>query len=189
MTDIAGVAHGDQSRAVLLSASCRPLRRSLRPLAWLVLEEVALDVVEEQGRVVARTSARQIAQQLKIDPGTAASALRTLRDRGLIRTFREQGQAGRFGLAVYELVPVDGLRLVQPCMDGPHMASPAMVVPSTVGPAKDTPCAATSGSISTADDADRADASGRACRSQKAPSATSLQCPGQETLDFGTTAP
>ena len=189
MTDIAGVAPGEQSSAVLLSASCRPLRRSLRPLAWLVLEEVALDAVEEHGRVVARTSARQIAQQLEIDPGTAASALRTLRDRGLIRTFREQGQAGRFGLAVYELVPVDGLRLVRPCTDGPHTASPAMERPSTVRPAKDTPCAATPGSISTADDAESADASGRGSRSQKSTSAPSVQCPGQETLDLGTTAP
>ena len=39
---------------VLLSAESRPLRRRLRPLAWMVLEEVALDAVAEDGRFVAR---------------------------------------------------------------------------------------------------------------------------------------
>ena len=41
---------------VLLSAESRALRRRLRPLAWMALEEVALDAVAEEGRFVARTS-------------------------------------------------------------------------------------------------------------------------------------
>ena len=78
--------------AVLLSADCRPLRRALRPLVWVTLEEVALDAVVEDGRLVARTSARQVAERLGIDPGTAAAALRDLRKRGLVTSFRETGR-------------------------------------------------------------------------------------------------
>ena len=40
-------------------------------LAWVTLEEVALDAVAEDGRLVARTSARQVAERLGVDPGTA----------------------------------------------------------------------------------------------------------------------
>ncbi len=65
------------SHAVLLSAESRPLRRALRPLAWMILEEVALDALFEDDRLVARTSARQIADRLGVDPTTAvAKALR-----------------------------------------------------------------------------------------------------------------
>lgn len=65
-----------------MSAASRGLRRQLRALAWVTLEEVALDAVDEDGRLVAHTSARQVAERLRIDPGTAAGALRELRDRG-----------------------------------------------------------------------------------------------------------
>ena len=67
-----------------MSAASRTLRRQLRALAWVTLEEVALDAVAEDGRLVARTSARQVAERLGVDPGTAAGALRVLRDRGLL---------------------------------------------------------------------------------------------------------
>jgi hypothetical protein len=66
---------GSGSRAVLLSAESRPLRRALRPLAWMILEEVALDALFEGDRLVARTSARQIADRLGVDPTTVAKAL------------------------------------------------------------------------------------------------------------------
>ena len=70
---------GSGSGVVLLSGECRPLRRALRPLVWVVLEEVALDAVVEDGGLVARTSARQVAERLGVEPGTAATALRVLR--------------------------------------------------------------------------------------------------------------
>ena len=47
---------------ILLSPDCRSLRRSLRPLDWVTLEDVALDAVAEDGRLVCRTSARQVAE-------------------------------------------------------------------------------------------------------------------------------
>jgi hypothetical protein len=132
--------HGADDRerdscAVLLSAECRALRRALRLLVWVTLEEVALSSVVEDGRLVARTSARQVAECLGVDPGTAATALRTLRDRGLVRSSREIGSSGRFGLSVYELGPVAGLLVIQPRTTEPFMVSPWAVQPAVAEPA------------------------------------------------------
>ena len=90
----------------------------------MILEEVALDAVFEGGRLVARTSARQIADRLGVDPTTVAKALQTLRKRGLVTLEREKGPAGRFGLSVYTLGPAPGLTLVSPCAADPCMVSP-----------------------------------------------------------------
>lgn len=203
--------------AVWLSASCRPLRRSLRPLAWAVLEEVAFDAAIEHDRVVARTSARHIAGHLGIDPGTAASALRALRERGLLHTFREKGAAGRFGLSVYELCPVDGLGVAQPPAVLPYVVSASVALPSPATPTAVTPTTASpnmerpptpgasgramtgcqissrreGGARFTIDDAASGDDhGGRKPASITAPAGGSAQCPGQETLDFelGTSA-
>jgi hypothetical protein len=128
-----------ESFAVLLSSDCRALRRALRPLVWVTLEEVALDAVVEDGRLVARTSARQVAERLAIDAGTAATALRVLRERGLVSSSREKGPAGRFGLSVYQLSPVAGLSVVQPRTAEPLMVSPSVVQPAMAGAATAPP--------------------------------------------------
>jgi hypothetical protein len=107
------------------------LRRRLRPAVWVVLEEVALDAVVEHGRLVARTSARQVAERLGINPGTAADALRVLSRLGLVSLEREKGPAGRFGLSVYQLGSVTGLSLVQPCAVSPGVVSPSLVPPAS----------------------------------------------------------
>ena len=108
----------------MVSSASRILRRQLRALAWVTLEEVALDAAMHGGRLVARTSARQVAERLGVDPGTAAGALRSLREGGLLHLEREQGQARRFGLSVYVLGPVCGLRVVGPGADDPYVVSP-----------------------------------------------------------------
>lgn len=104
--------------AIVVSTATRGLRRQLRPVAWMVLEEIALDAAIEPGRLVAHTSARRVAEQLGIDPGSAAGALRLLRDRGLVTMELEAGPAGRFGLAVYVLGNLDGLTILAPCAAG-----------------------------------------------------------------------
>lgn len=134
--------------AVLVSRASRRLRRELRPLVWMVLEEVALDAEWENGRVIARTSARKVAEGLGIDPGTAAGALRALRQKGVLVLERESGVAGRFGLAAYVLATVDGLIVVtpgtrMPGVAGPHMGQPLVAAPDAVGPVADHPTAAT----------------------------------------------
>ena len=124
----------------MLSADCRPLRRALRPLVWVTLEEVALDAVVEDGRVVARTSARQVAERLGIDPGTAAAALRDLRERGLVTSFRETGPAGRFGLSIYQLGAIAGLTVMSPGTADPRVTSPLMAQPGVAEPGRTMPC-------------------------------------------------
>jgi DNA-binding transcriptional ArsR family regulator len=125
--------------AVLVSKASRRLRRELRPLTWMVLEEIALDAVSQDGRLIARTSARRLAEGLGIDPGIAAGALRALRRKGLVVLERESGLAGRFGLAVYVIESVDGLTVVSPGMaiphmEAPHVGQPGMATPDAVAP-------------------------------------------------------
>ena len=113
MSFLNGSDRAFDSSTVLLSIECRVLRRELRPLVWVILEDVALDAVVEDGRLVAHTSARQVAERLRLDPGTAAKALRALRERGLVALEPEKGPAARFGLSVYELGSVSGLSVVR----------------------------------------------------------------------------
>ena len=100
---------GSGSGVVLLSGECRPLRRALRPLVWVVLEEVALDAVVEDGRLVARTSARHVAERLGVNPSTAAEALRVLRERGLVRSRAREGSGGPFRSVGLPVPPAAGL--------------------------------------------------------------------------------
>jgi len=89
-----------------------------------VLEEVVLDAILDGDRTVAATSARRIAAQLELDPGTVASALRFLRSRRVLEFERSPGAAGRFGLASYVVVCAPGVRLLPPCGDPPPVVAP-----------------------------------------------------------------
>ncbi|MGA3221028.1 MAG: hypothetical protein ABSE77_18460 [Acidimicrobiales bacterium] len=138
--------------AVVVSTASRTLRRQLRPLVWVALEEVALAAAAEGGRLVARTSARQVAEQLGLDAGTAAAALRVLRQRGLLVLEREKGPTGRFGLSVYVLGSVAGLTVLSPRAADPHMdeqgagrppvGSQPVEHPELVSPDIERPCLA-----------------------------------------------
>jgi DNA-binding IclR family transcriptional regulator len=112
---------------VLVHDTATDLRRSLRPVAWVVLEELALGAVELDGELLAAASARSVAARLGLDPATAASALRTLRHRGLVELTRASGPAGRFGLSVYHLQRLPGVDVVAPCGDPPHVGTPRTV--------------------------------------------------------------
>ena len=190
-----------ESVAVLMSAGCRPLRRALRPLVWVTLEEVALDAVVEDDRLVARTSARLVAERLGIDPSTAAKALQALRQQGLVSLEREKGPAGRFGLSVYALAPVTGLTVVSPCVADPHVTEPAVAEPHMVSPYPGQPHGDTSTPASRpgragTDLPELTDATtglrtdGGASTARRPSGARSRPtppsaCPGQEALDLG----
>lgn len=112
---------------LLLGPDSRDLRRGLRAVEWIVLEDVALDAVLDNGRAVAATSARRVATNLAIDPGRASSALRRLRSLGLVEHHGADGTAGRFGLSVYVLGPTPGIELVpatHPCRAESGTAGP-----------------------------------------------------------------
>jgi DNA-binding transcriptional MocR family regulator len=135
-------------------------------VAWVILEEVTLQAVDEDGRLVAHTSARQLAHRLGVDPGTAGKALGALRRQGLLRLEREHGPAGRFGLSVYVLGEVAGLTVVRPGPVAPWVAPPS---PEKASPDDSDPAAVTP-----------------AQPWAERPRAAAPQCPGQTALNFGT---
>ena len=141
MSFLNGSDRAFDSSTVLLSVECRVLRRELGPLVWVILEEVALDAVVEDDRLVARTSARQVAERLRVDPGTAATALRALRQRGLVSLEREKVPGGRFDMSVYELRSISGLSVVR--LDGSVVThgdgSARRSLPSTASAAQPAP--------------------------------------------------
>jgi len=120
--------------AVELTPACRGVRRRVGAMAWAVLEDLALDArVDEHGVVVAGSSARQVAANLDIQPGTAARALRRLRDQGLVMLVRESGSDGRFGLSAYRVAEIAGLTLTpsdRPCVVQPHTVGPRTAEPN-----------------------------------------------------------
>jgi DNA-binding transcriptional ArsR family regulator len=124
--------------AVELTTASRDMRRCLGPMAWAVLEDLALDArVDERGVFVAGSSARQVAANLDIQPGTAARALRCLRDAGLVVLVREPGTDGRFGLSAYQLAEIAGLRINAsgpPCAVRPHPVRPHIAEPNPDDP-------------------------------------------------------
>lgn len=121
-----------RSGRIVVEAEAQSLRRGLSATAWVVLEEVALGAEPgDDGRLLAATSARQVADGLAIDAGTAAGALRQLRRRGILALERQPGPGGRFGLSIYSLVTPPGLVVLHPCRALPHVedthAAPAVV--------------------------------------------------------------
>jgi hypothetical protein len=92
-------------------------------MAWAVLAAVALEATAEAGGLVAYTSARHVADLLGLDPGTAASALRLVRQRGLLELRRTNGSGGRFGLSDYGLGDLVELGL-RPCVAAPGTVAP-----------------------------------------------------------------
>lgn len=191
-------AGSDHDAAIVVSIASRQLRRALRPLEWMTLEEVALDAVHEGGMLLARTSARRIAEQLGLDPGTVNRALKHLRDGGLLRAERETGTAGRFGLSVYVLGPVHGLLVLQPRAVEPHMESPARVQPRVItaqmaSPSVERPAGENAVRSTGTADSDPPDVAGHAgSRGNPGHSAAAphrpdsrQQCPGQTVLDLG----
>jgi DNA-binding transcriptional ArsR family regulator len=120
--------------AVVLRPASRELRRSLRPIEWVVLEDVALDARrDDTGVLVASTSAREVAEHLGLTPGAVARALARLRSAGLVTHARLVGRAGRFGLSAYMLGPVPGMAVLD--ADEAHgVARPRAVPPRIESP-------------------------------------------------------
>ncbi len=103
----------DDGGRIVLGPAARELRRALRPIEWVVLEDVALDARrDDAGALVAPTSARRVAEHLGLTPGAVARALARLRSKGLVTHARQAGPAGRFGLSAYVLGAVPGLDVV-----------------------------------------------------------------------------
>ncbi len=90
--------------------------------------------------------ARRVAELLEVDPGSAARALRVLREHGLVALEREKGPAGRFGLSVYVLGTIAGLTVIGPRVVEPRPAPPPLEEPDggqphTAAAGAEKPCA------------------------------------------------
>jgi len=121
---------GSSPVALVLTHASAGLRCRLEPLPWMVLEQLALDAVENDGRLLAASSARRIAGQLRIEPGEAARALRTLRAAGLVELIRPAAADDRLELTRYLLGETPGLFVLA---DGVH---PPPAVDELVAPAR-----------------------------------------------------
>lgn len=95
--------------ALLITRPALASIQSLGTTAWVVLEVLALDAVDDDGELVARASARAIADTLSVSKDTAAGALRRLADAGLVERQRQHRTGGRFGLGGYVLHLPSGL--------------------------------------------------------------------------------
>lgn len=118
------------SSHLVLDARILSSVRWLRPMPWAVLEAVALGADADGHDLVARTSARHLADLLGVDPGTAAAGLRVLRTHGALELRRAGGRAGRFGLSAYVLGDIAALEL-RPCVGSPGAVAPHMEDPHT----------------------------------------------------------
>lgn len=84
----------------------RPALASIRRLgttAWVVLELLTLEAAADDGALVARTSARSIAEAVSVSKDTAAAALRRLAVAGLVERRPQYRTGGRFGSGGYVL--------------------------------------------------------------------------------------
>jgi hypothetical protein len=124
------VLDGNEARRLILTVESRVLKRSLGPTAWAVLEDVVLDAVQEEGRWLARTSTRCVADHLGLTPGTVARSMARLCTEGIVhREDRRDVNTGRFGESVYVVESLAGLR---PCVDLPHTVDRGLETPHTV---------------------------------------------------------
>jgi hypothetical protein len=124
---------------LIVRVASRAALRSLRPVVRVVFIDVALDAEWRDGRLVAATSARLVADHVGLDAGTAAAALRVLREGGLVELGQATGPSGRFGLAEYTVHVPDGIEVIRllradrPHAARPHAGKPDAVTPSASG--------------------------------------------------------
>jgi DNA-binding transcriptional ArsR family regulator len=88
-------------------ASSRAVKRAVGAVAWVILEDIALDaVLDERGRLVSDTSVRQIAANLGMNKTTVARHLVRLREYGfVIHEEARDTASGRWQASWYVLDP------------------------------------------------------------------------------------
>jgi hypothetical protein len=87
--------------------SSRAVKRSVGAIAWVILEDIALDArIDEAGRLVAETNVRRLAKNLGLATNTVTKHLGRLRDHGFVlhEEHREAG-SGMYAASRYVLDP------------------------------------------------------------------------------------
>ena len=94
-----------------MDAEVAATRRELGPLAWFVLEELALRALPgEAGVLSAPAGVRDLAAALSVSKDTAARGVARLIDKHIVRREIQRDRAGRFGSSRYVLDLPTGLR-------------------------------------------------------------------------------
>jgi hypothetical protein len=124
--------------AITVLACSRTTRRTVGPLAWLVLEELALSAEPGPEGFVVETSVRDLSDRLNVGKDAAASAVARLVDLGLVEC-RSRRRAGRYAGSKYVVDPAAlrraGLVLNRRAVDGsPCPLAPCPVAPDAVAP-------------------------------------------------------
>ncbi|MBY5161486.1 hypothetical protein [Salsipaludibacter albus] len=87
--------------------SSRAVKRAVGPIAWAILEDIALDArLDDAGRLVAETNVRRLADNLGLANNTVTKHLGRLRDHGFVlhEEHREAG-SGMYAASRYVLDP------------------------------------------------------------------------------------
>ena len=116
-------------RTIVLGPKAHELRAHVGSTAWAVLEEMMQRSTGEGDHVVAQVSIRSLASSLGLAKDTAASAVRRLRDLGVIDAAQSRAESGVFEAGSYRLaVPVACIAVVCP---SPPSVSPSAARPSS----------------------------------------------------------
>jgi len=119
------VVPGREPYVTVFRAS-RQIKREVGLLAWGILEDIALSAdLDADGRLVAATSIRQIADHLGVNKSTVNKHLHQLRRRRLV-VWQDQGRDARrrFEPSIYVIEPAAGLGLLVAGAD-PRAGDPA----------------------------------------------------------------
>jgi len=107
-------------REIVVTAGCRDLRADVGPVAWMVLEELAMCSEELDDSVVVSTTVRVLAASVGLSKDTVASGLRRLIARGIVRREDQRDRAsGCFGNSIY-VVDLAGTGVRTSSPDGPE---------------------------------------------------------------------
>lgn len=128
--------------ALRIDTESSPLRRHLGPVAWFVLEELALLA---DGDSVVETNVRDLATRLSLNKDTVARALGRSRSEGLVVNELQTNRAGCFGSGRYQATAVAGVQRLDDETTSPTRSRPSRT-PSPV------PCLAASTQLSLIDD-------------------------------------
>jgi DNA-binding MarR family transcriptional regulator len=106
---------GKSAARLTVDAGAAATRRELGPLAWLVLEELALHAGQdgEAGILTSAVGVRDLAGALGISKDTAARGVARLIGKRLVRREIERDRGGRFGSSRYVLALPTGLRRLE----------------------------------------------------------------------------
>jgi hypothetical protein len=120
-------------RAITVLSSSRALRRSVGPLAWVLLEELALGAENRPDGFTVETNVRDLGATLNVGKDTVAKALGRLADLGLLHP-QTRRVAGRYAGCAY-VVDIEachraGIVISQAAV----VSSPCPVAPCPVQP-------------------------------------------------------